>query len=264
MLSLVIAILAASLLGSLHCAGMCGAFLAISLADRSAPAWRLQTMYHLGRLMTYVLLGALAGLLGASLDLAGSMAGVQRSAAALSSATLVVFGSVTLLRVVGVRLPRMPVPGALLRYSEAGHRVAMGLPATSRALMIGLLTTLLPCGWLYAFVLVAAGSGSVVLGPVIMAVFWVGTVPLLVAVGAGIRAATGPLARHAPVVAAVMLICVGTASLVMRTNGLGRLPALAAQVLSDAPHAREAKELTEMTKSIGSKTEPGVGGPVCH
>jgi uncharacterized protein len=66
-IALVAAIFLASLLGSLHCAGMCGAFVAIACGrlgnDRSD--WRdavaLQTAYHGGRLLTYVTLGMFAG-----------------------------------------------------------------------------------------------------------------------------------------------------------------------------------------------------------
>jgi len=63
MTSLILAIFAASVLGSLHCAGMCGAFVAIAVQDRGN--WRrhasLQAAYHGGRLASYLSLGIAAG-----------------------------------------------------------------------------------------------------------------------------------------------------------------------------------------------------------
>ena len=44
----------------------------------------------------------------------------------------------------------------------------------------GLFTALLPCGWLYSFLLIAAVSSSPWQGSVIMFTFWLGTVPALI------------------------------------------------------------------------------------
>jgi hypothetical protein len=102
----------------------------------------------------------------------------------------------------------------------AGHRFAAGRPPVVRALATGLLTTLLPCGWLYAFVISAAGTGSPAFGALTMAVFWVGTVPILVTLGAGLRAITGALGRRLPTVTAAAVVVVGLATIVMRATEL--------------------------------------------
>lgn len=262
MTALVLAILLASLLGSMHCAGMCGAFLAIAISDSSAPAWRLQSAYHLGRLFTYLTFGALAGLLGATIDLAGALTGMHRAATALAAFTLIVFGSLSLLRALGLRTARTPIPAFIHRLSERAHRAAMTLPATSRALSIGLLTSLLPCGWLYAFVLVAAGSASITLGPVIMFVFWLGTLPLLVSIGAGLRLLTGPLARKAPLIASIALIVVGATSLLSRSSPLTALDSRLTALRTDKPEAQPLSELTAKTQLIQSTAADS--GAHCH
>ena len=77
------------------------------------------------------------------------------------------------------------------------------------ALLIGMLTTLLPCGWLYAFAITAAGTASPLWGALTMAVFWAGTLPVLVAVGAGAAKLTGALGARAPVLTTCALIGVG-------------------------------------------------------
>jgi sulfite exporter TauE/SafE len=46
-------------------------------------------------------------------------------------------------------------------------------------------------------------------GAVLMAVFWVGTLPVMVTLGVGLRGLAGPLRRHVPTACAVAMILVG-------------------------------------------------------
>jgi sulfite exporter TauE/SafE len=229
MTALLLAVLAASLLGSTHCAGMCGAFVlfAVATPDDAPSVWRsratLNAAYNLGRLVTYTLLGAVAGLVGAGLDLGGSMIGVQRTAAVVAGAMMIGFGVVALLRARGVRVGRVPLPGVVTRVVAGGHRAVADAAPITRAWTVGLLTTLLPCGWLYAFAITAAGTGSPVLGAAVMAVFWAGTLPVLAAVGVGAQALAGPLRAKLPVVTSLLLVGVG----VYTVLGRMALPTLA-------------------------------------
>jgi sulfite exporter TauE/SafE len=219
MTALIIAVFVASLLGSLHCAGMCGAFAAFAVAPVDGPGpsrAALNGAYNLGRLFTYSVLGAIAGLLGAALDLGGSLAGVSHAAAIGAGGLMVGFGGVAILRAAGVRIPRAPVPEALRRMTVSGHRATFGWPPLARATAVGLLTTLLPCGWLYAFVITAAGAGHPATGALTMAVFWAGTLPVMVGVGVGLQALTGVLRPHLPVAVPVLLIVVGVATVIGR------------------------------------------------
>lgn len=211
MIALIGAVFVASLLGSLHCAGMCGAFLAFAVGppgDR-ASGGRLHAAYNAGRLTTYTALGALAGLLGGAIDTGGALLGVQRLAAIGAGAVMIGFGVVVLLRTRGVRLPRVPLPMALERTLTAAHRRAAGQTPIVRAGLTGLLTTLLPCGWLYAFVVTAAGTGHPGWGALTMAAFWLGTLPVMIALGVGLRRATGALGRRLPTLTALALVGVG-------------------------------------------------------
>ncbi len=212
MIALIGAVFIASLLGSMHCAGMCGAFLAFAVAsdqERASSKATLHAAYNGGRLFTYVILGAIAGLLGAALDLGGSAVGLQRTAAALAGAMMIVFGSVAILRASGVRIQRFAVPSFLQKFALKGHRTAADLPPVYRAGAVGLLTTLLPCGWLYAFVITAAGTGSPLTGAITMAVFWLGTLPMMIGLGIGLQSLTGPLRRHLPLATSLLIVGVG-------------------------------------------------------
>ncbi|MBX3406193.1 MAG: sulfite exporter TauE/SafE family protein [Phycisphaeraceae bacterium] len=229
MTALLLAVLAASLLGSSHCAGMCGAFVlfAVATPDDAPSVWRSRAMlnaaYNLGRLVTYSLLGAVAGLLGAGLDLGGSMVGAQRTAAVVAGAMMIGFGVVVLLRARGVRVGRLPVPGVVTRMVAGGHRAVADAAPINRAWTVGMLTTLLPCGWLYAFAITAAGTGSPLSGAAVMAIFWAGTLPVLAAVGIGAQALAGPLRSKLPVLTSLLLVGVGVYTVLGRMT----LPTLA-------------------------------------
>lgn len=215
MLPHALAILLASLLGSLHCAGMCGPFVAIAAGD-GPSLFRRQLAYHLGRLTTYVLMGLAAGALGQLADVAAALAGVQPVAVALAGATLVVFGLAALARHAGLRLAPVQPPKAWTALITSATRAAIDRPPIARAAILGLVTTLLPCGWLYLFAVTAAGSGSPLRGAAVMAIFWLGTLPVLVALGASLHQITPRLGRAAPVVTACLLVAVGAYTLFNR------------------------------------------------
>lgn len=235
-LPLLATVLIASLLGSGHCVGMCGAFVTLVVAGDGGPSrQRLAVAYHLGRLASYAALGAIAGLLGGAFDIGGAAFGIQRSAIMLAGAMMVLIAAIMLLRAAGVRLPHIRLPAAPRRVLAALHRIAWTMRPLPRSAMIGVLTPLLPCGWLYAFVITAAGTAHPILGGLVMACFWIGTVPALAVLGLGVQWLAGPLRRHVPLATAFLLGAVGLWMLL----GPATLPALA-NVAADRPLTTEA------------------------
>ncbi|HET7545274.1 MAG TPA: sulfite exporter TauE/SafE family protein [Polyangiaceae bacterium] len=226
-LSLLVPVAAASLLGSIHCAGMCGGFVAIAGEGTSGKARMLpQLTYNAGRLVSYTVLGAVAGTLGRALDLAGNAAGIGRVAALVSGAIMILWGMGALLETQGVRIFRGR--WALPKRLTEGLARLRRLPATWRGFVLGLATTLLPCGWLYAFAVTAAGTGSALHGALLMAAFWSGNLPVLLGLGAALNSAIGPLRRHVPLLSAAVIFGVGLFTVTARAN----LPAFAANALS--------------------------------
>lgn len=235
MSAIALTVFVSSLLGSLHCAGMCGGFVALYAGgDTGAGAgrrWLGHGAYSLGRLAAYAGLGAVAGALGSAVDLAGTWAGVERVAALIAGALIVAWGLHGFLMARGVRLRPLPAP-ALLRLATARGAAALrGRPPAVRALVLGLLSACLPCGWLYAFVVTAAGTGSALQGAFLMAVFWTGTLPVMLSVGEAVRALAGPLRRHVPAACAVVLMVVGLVAV------FGRASLIAATQNRDNPPA---------------------------
>lgn len=239
MTTLLIAVLSASLLGSIHCAGMCGPFcgIAVSGGRSRGTAAALHFAYHGGRLLTYCLVGSIAGAAGAMLDLVSTLAGLQPIALGLAGAMMVLFGLAELARhqqSTGwlARFGHWHLPPAWTRLVQRGQRFAARQGDLPRALTIGLLTTLLPCGWLYAFVVTAAGSGGPWQGAAVMGAFWLGTLPVMLSLGVGVRRLTGVLGERLPLATAVALIGVGLFTL----SGRLGLPAqaLSQQVVAEA------------------------------
>lgn len=207
MTALFTTVLLASLFGSAHCAGMCGGFVVFYAGGGDKLASHIA--YNGGRLLTYVALGAVAGALGHAVDLAGSAAGLQRSALILAGLSMLIGGGISLLRALDVRLPALPLPAGAQKTYRAALAFLRGKPPVVRALILGLSSTLLPCGWLYSFALVAAGTGSALWGALAMAVFWLGTLPMLVGMATVVQQLSGPLRRQLPLVSAVALMAVG-------------------------------------------------------
>ncbi|MEL7484899.1 MAG: sulfite exporter TauE/SafE family protein [Planctomycetota bacterium] len=210
LVALIGTVIAASVVGSLHCAGMCGAFVAMAVGlDKTAPRTPLHVAYNGGRLVTYSAIGAVAGALGAAFDIGGQALGVQRAAIGLAAATMITIGLIGLARSFGVRLPKARGPKALETLFVKLHGLAVKLTPTKRAATIGLMTGLLPCGWLYAFALLAAGTAYPVAGAIVMAAFWLGTLPILITLGAGVRSLAGALGKHAPRAMSIVIVALG-------------------------------------------------------
>ena len=246
MLPLMIAVLSASLLGSLHCAGMCGGLMFFALgSDQEQPKGsrtKLQCAYHGGRMLTYTLLGIIAGTIGQAIDFGGSYLGLQRSAAIFAGVMMIAFGVITLMRVRGVRIAHVKVPGPLRRLVERSQRAAFALTPFKRALSIGLLTTLLPCGWLYAYAFIAAGTASPFWGGVTMIVFWMGTLPVMASLGAGIQFLTGRLNAKLPYITAGAVVVVG----VMTATGSIHVPEMTRESLGITETANTAPSIDDI------------------
>jgi hypothetical protein len=204
---------------------MCGAF-ACTAADVDAhPGARLRASvaYHLARLAGYLAIGAVAGAAGAAIDSSVPWSVFGRPAAVAAGAILVAWGLARALAQFGVHVPWAGTAFGATLAAGVLRRGTGGSPLV-RAMLLGLIAPLLPCGWLYAFVAPAAASGSAWNGALVMAAFWMGTVPALAAIAAGLHRAFGPARRALPLVTAVALIAVG-AMTIARATRTGAPPA---------------------------------------
>ena len=162
------------LVGSLHCAGMCGPLaLALPAVGDTTPAYVLgRVAYNAGRIITYCLLGIVFGLAGWTFLLAGLQRWVSIALGVALLLGLFASRRLALARPVTFAVNQLKARMSVLlrRRSLAGLGV------------LGLLNGLLPCGLVYVACAGAAASGSVLAGASYMTAFGVGTVPMMLAI----------------------------------------------------------------------------------
>jgi hypothetical protein len=218
MSALLSSVFIASILGSLHCAGMCGPFAwmaAISGSGvRKSPGPALAG-YHGSRLVLYACLGGMAGAFGLLVDWGSTTAGWQRGAAWLGGSSMILFA---LLRLIGGHrwLAGSKALGWLLGPLSRWMAQTKSMTGWRRGALIGGVSGLMPCGWLYAFVLAAGATGSPWKGTVLMIVFWFGSVPILGLVASGMGSLSRPLAARAPALMACAVFLIGIFTLSTR------------------------------------------------
>ncbi len=203
----------ASLLGSVHCVGMCGPLMLIATQGTQGAGSSSRgtgTLYHGGRALSYAALGLAAGGFGAGMDWGGALFGFQRIALTLSAGFLVGLGLWQIARVRGW-VPSLGHRGTRTAHRGLAHWRAqvMRWPAARRSFAMGGLSGLLPCGWLFAFVAVAAGSGSAWMGAGLMLAFWLGSVPLLATFAGGAGRIWPRLQARFPLLTPLLLIAAG-------------------------------------------------------
>jgi sulfite exporter TauE/SafE len=161
------------LVGSLHCAGMCGPLaLALPGPQKTSGGYVAgRTAYNLGRVATYSMLGIVFGLAGKSMLVAG-----------LQSSVSIVLGVVLLVGLLASRRIALSRPiafwvaGLKARMSGLFRRRTLGSMA-----LLGSLNGLLPCGLVYVACVGAAATGNLFKGAQYMAVFGSGTFPMMLA-----------------------------------------------------------------------------------
>ena len=214
---LVSAVATASLLGSTHCVGMCGplALWAAGTTDASRSQVVLNTMlYHLGRLVTYAAVGCLAGMIGGLVEVGGNSIGLRMAAARLVGIAMILIGLWRLANLFWPSLagPTKPIaqePSWISKQLVRLRPQISRMPVALRATSVGLLTALLPCGWLYLFAFVAAGTADLISGAMVMAAFWIGTLPLLTGLIASASFLKQRFRTAIPAIASLLLIVTG-------------------------------------------------------
>ena len=205
------AVLMASLLGSGHCALMCGGL----VVSAARSAWQ-QFFYHVGRLMGYVALGAISGWLGHN-AINNFPAGASEVIAWLIALSFIVLG------VIGWKGGswHLSFPGgqALNRWTVSAFQHFTDTKKQPRkyyAGVVGMLSIFLPCGWLYSFVLASISIADPLKGAWMMLVFWIGTLPALIVSPLILKKLFSLTGNYAPKISALLLIAAGILPILFR------------------------------------------------
>jgi hypothetical protein len=226
-----ISVFVTSLVGSLHCIGMCGGFVALySIGQRSSndshstctrkqlspkEHWVRHLCYNLGRLAVYVFLGALAGFLGEMVE-PSLLKSLQLPLATIAGSLIAIWGLALIAIALGAKPPTVltrTIPDWLSKNTGHLYQKVTRTPGRSSALSLGLLSGLLPCGWLWIYIAAASTSGSALSGAILMGVFWLGTVPAMLSLGISVEKISLKWRQKLPALMGVMILILGVLTL---------------------------------------------------
>lgn len=195
-----------------HCLGMCGGFvLHLSREGNRRRMFLSQLSWHLGKLGSYLFLGAVAGFTGGYFQLFILRHGWWQNLLCYLAAAAMLFAGLSLLGLLPVRSSRYD--GVLQGILGPLARRLFSTSSPGSALTLGVATGFLPCPIVLGFIAYALQTGSVPAGIAVMAGLSLGTtLPLLLLSGAT-RMTGWHLRRWAPAAGGVvlLLLALGTA-----------------------------------------------------
>ena len=212
----------AGLLGSAHCLGMCGGISGLFALHSSVRGLGRQLpmalVYNAGRLASYAILGFAVAAVGSRF--AALTPAVGKPVRLIAGAVIILIGLQIAfdIRLLGF-LERM---GGLV-WSRISPLAGKLLPVDNlpRALGLGLLWGLLPCGLVYSVLLVAASSASAIDGAVIMLAFGIGTTPAMLLTGLGAARLSQLMRdRRTRLGAGLLIVLLGILTLIMPITAL--------------------------------------------
>ena len=178
--ALFLAAFSMGLFGSPHCLGMCGGIVtAFGLSMQHVSDSKkngLILTYHVGRLISYSLLGLIASFVGVAIF----------QSIMSNSAPRIVLGAVLVL--IGLAMLGLPLFNQLekvgMRFWQSLapiRKKVFPIDSFGKALFAGLLWGFLPCGLVYGALMMAIAGNNITTGAALMFVFGLGTMPMLIA-----------------------------------------------------------------------------------
>ena len=163
------------LLGSFHCVGMCGPIAFLLPVDRSHSVKKITqtSIYHVGRLISYGLLGALFGFIGKGFYLFG----LQQQLSIFIGILMIVL---VLIPIKTLNKHRLTFPiFKVITTIKSSLGQALKRKTNDTFLTIGFLNGFLPCGLVYMAVFASLTMQSIVESSIYMILFGLGTIPLM-------------------------------------------------------------------------------------
>src|ERR1035437_1133437 len=164
------------LMGSIHCAGMCGP-IALSLplqGNTFAQKLGGGFLYTIGKAAMYAIMGFLFGLLGQGFVFIGFQKWIA-----------IVMGIIMILSVIVPSLfhsIHISFARRFLQKIRAQFSKLFTIKSKSSLLFLGILNALLPCGLVYLAIAGSIGTGNALMGMLFMFCFGLGTIPMLLTI----------------------------------------------------------------------------------
>ncbi|MEL7001905.1 MAG: sulfite exporter TauE/SafE family protein [Bacteroidota bacterium] len=187
------------LLGSLHCLGMCSP---IALVMHSKGKGIRPLLYNIGRVITYIGLGALFGLIGEGI----SNFGLQGYLSILMGLLVLAIAVQPHLK---AKLNNSKLYSKVLTPLRKRVLQSYGNQSAIAYLLTGLLNGLLPCGLVYMAMTASLASANIGDAMLLMAGFGMGTWPMMFAIGTAGKYLSTTLMRKINVTIPVIAVVLG-------------------------------------------------------
>ena len=177
-IALYISALTVGFLGSFHCVAMCGPIALVLPRKKGSKAtiFSGRLLYNFGRIVTYMILGLIIGLLGFSI----AIKGFQNELSFIAGISIILFvlfakGNKHSANISGFL-------GKLTFNLKQHFKKLFGNGSRMSLFSIGLLNGFLPCGFVYLALAGALATGTYAGGMMYMGLFGLGTFPAMFAV----------------------------------------------------------------------------------
>jgi sulfite exporter TauE/SafE/copper chaperone CopZ len=161
--------------------------------------------FNVGRLVSYIVFGAIIGLLGSLLTVSLALMG---TITVIASVLMIVIGLQLLQLFPWLNKIRLGLPKKWtekwITSNESSHKASF-----TSAFVAGAATFFLPCGFTQAMQLYVLAIGSPILGGITMAVFAIGTLPSFLSIGAFASFLKKEWLHTASIVAGIIVIFLG-------------------------------------------------------
>jgi sulfite exporter TauE/SafE/copper chaperone CopZ len=204
----------AGLVTSLHCVAMCGGIaltqgMPAGVGARGVSRFAPSLLYNAGRVVSYTIIGGIAGGIGSLF----SLSPIMKAVIPLLAGAFMVFLGIRMLGVFpALTRMRIRLPGL------AGDRLRKNT-ARLGPFGVGLLNGLMPCGPLQTMQVYALGTGSLLAGAFSLFVFAGATVPLMLGFGAASSLLSRGFTKNLFKVSGALVLALGAVMLV-RSAGL--------------------------------------------
>jgi sulfite exporter TauE/SafE len=221
-MEILISVFLMGLLGGVHCLGMCGGVVGMLTAGLDESVRKnpkkvalFHLSYNLGRVLSYVLMGAIFGLLGALLMHFLQMSLVDKALRILSGVLMIMVGLMIGNWASGIQILEKIGAKLWAKIQPISQRF---LPVRNlkSAFFTGLFWGGIPCGLVYGALSFAMVSTSLFKGALIMFAFGLGTLPSLLLM-ASLSVQLGRFVQNTKVrkLSGILIILLGVWSIVM-------------------------------------------------
>lgn len=204
------------LAGAGHCVAMCGGIstmLTASIESKNKAQASLILSYNVGRILSYTVAGALAGLTG---SLAAKTLGLPILWLKVLAAIFIILLGLYIARWSFALNHVEKIGKHLWRYIQPYSKHFIPVKSARQSLLLGMIWGWLPCGLVYSTLTWSIASANWYSGAMIMFAFGLGTLPALLTIASGFGFVTKQLkSPFVRTLMAILLIVYGVYSLII-------------------------------------------------